>query len=512
MIDISALRELKTLKQNDRQTVILTEDSRGTKYIKRVLSGDKREVYKFLKKISNSHIPKVYEVVFDSDTVILEEYVAGVPLSSFLAEGRKLNQKQLTYICQQILYALEVLHGWNIIHKDIKPDNILIDDSYHVWLTDYDIARIYRKEIRRDTEVMGTFGYAPIEQYGMLPTDFKTDVYAFGVTLQMMLESVHYRGYLQKIAEKCKKVDPSERYHSVQAIKRAMTRRRLRYPLLFMALVAIAAVLFGIFCNFCYSKPQSQPAETNSAVLSEQPMPSVAPTLQPSAEPEKTPNSKTQGLPATSEPQSTENESFEGTFSDFAVGNNEALYQEMPDYSQVCIFGMQTPWEHLIFTDDMTKTGRLKLGKINTVIDAEFTLQDGELSVHLTDPNGKTFQKQFQYYGQYSYTPNYTDHLRNNADIICYDFNGDGATELLIGLNECSMGAVGEQFYCYANYSIAWCVLYDEHTGFQLCNGDMFAKRDSFFVNEVIRKFNVHWEDFSEVTGYLLEGDTVIPD
>ncbi len=501
MIDIFALRELKMLKQNERQTVMIVEDSRGTKYIKRVLSGDKREVYKSLKKISNPHIPKVYEVVFDSDTIVLEEYIEGDSLGELLTEGRKLNQKQLTDIFRQILNALEVLHSWNIIHKDLKPDNILLDASFHVWLTDYDISRIYRKEIRRDTEVMGTFGYAPIEQYGMLPTDFKTDIYAFGVTLQMMLDAFNYKGYLQKIAEKCKKVDPSERYHNVQAVKRAITWRYLRYSLLFAGLIVIVAVLF---CFFCYPQPKTQPVEIEDAVLSEQPTPSVAPN--------ETSDPQISVPEVTKKPEPAKRETFEGTFSGFSVGESEALYQELPYYSQVCIFGMQTPWEHLIFTDDMTKNGRLKLGKTDTVIDAEFTLHNGALSVHLTDPNGKTFQKQFQYLGQYSYTPNYTDNLRNNADIICYDFNGDGATELLIGLNECSIGAVGEQFYCHANYSIAWCVLYDESTGFQLCNGEMFAMRDTFFVNEAIRKLNVYWEDFSEVTGYLLEGDTVIPD
>ena len=50
MIDISSLRDIKILKKTDRQTLILTEDTQGTKYLKRVLSEDKREIYKSLKK------------------------------------------------------------------------------------------------------------------------------------------------------------------------------------------------------------------------------------------------------------------------------------------------------------------------------------------------------------------------------------------------------------------------------------------------------------------------------
>ena len=75
-----------------------------------------------------------------------------------------------------------------------QEQNILINKDFHVWLIDYDIARIYRPEIRQDTEIHGTFGYAPIEQYGMMPTDFKTDIYAFGVTLSMLLEHSGIKG------------------------------------------------------------------------------------------------------------------------------------------------------------------------------------------------------------------------------------------------------------------------------------------------------------------------------
>ena len=172
---------------------------------------------------------------------------------------------------------------------------------------------------------------------------------------------------------------------------------------------------------------------------------------------------------------------------------------------------MQSPWEHLIFIDDMNKTGKLKLGKNDTVVDADITLTNGNLSVKLNDRNGNTFNHPFQFNNQYEYEKHYTDNLRKNADIICYDFNGDGATELLIGLNEGAMGALGKQFYNNFNYCIAWCVQYDENKGFQLCDGDMFSKGYAFWVNEEIRKLNIFWEDIGDVTGYLMEDDKIIP-
>ena len=58
---------------------------------------------------------------------------------------------------------------------------------------------------------------------------------------------------------------------------------------------------------------------------------------------------------------------------------------------------MQSPWEHLIFIDDMNKTGKLKPGENDTVVDADITLNNGNLSVKLNDRNGNTFNHQFQF-------------------------------------------------------------------------------------------------------------------
>ena len=176
----------------------------------------------------------------------------------------------------------------------------------------------------------------------------------------------------------------------------------------------------------------------------------------------------------------------------------------------MCIFSTDTPWEHLLFIDDMNKKGQIKMGTSDSIINADIILDNGVLSVNLTDNNGHSFSNRFQYNNQYEYTSSYSKNLRKNADFICYDFDGDGSTELLIGLNEGSMGDVGGQFYNNFNYCIAWCIKYDQTVGFTQCNGEMFSKGYSFSINSIIRKLNVAWEDFGDVTGYTLDGYQII--
>lgn len=470
MFDINSVKEAGTIKQSERQTLFLTEGPDGKRYLKRVIKSDKREIYKTLEKINHENIPKIYYIGFDSDTIVIEEYIEGISLSDYMVQEKKLSKKQIFSISDQLLSALDKLHECDIIHKDVKPDNILVDESNHIWLTDYDIARIYRKEVRQDTETIGTFGYAPIEQFGMMPTDFKTDIYAFGVTVNTLLEYASIKGFLYKISEKCRKLDPLQRYKDVKAVKRALLFNRFKYPLMFFSVAVLAVILF--LGNITLKNEQSAL------------------------------------FPETVE-ESTE-EAFETTFHGFIEGENESEYQNFEYYSNVCIFNMQSPWEHLIFVDDMTKSGKLKLGKNETVIDAEITLHDGQISLALSDRKGHSFNQRFQFDGQYEYPKNYTDELRKNADLICFDFNGDGGTELLIGLNEGVIGTAGNQFCSNVNYCIAWCVKYDEQTGFSLCEGEMFAKGNSFWINETIRKLNVPWEDIGEVTGYRMEDNKII--
>lgn len=184
---------MKVIKENERQRIALIEIN-GKKFIEKRIHDDKSELYEILKKINHPNIPKIIDVKLESDTVVTEEYINGKSLKTLMDEKYVFSKKLIKSIVSQIISAISELHKFNIIHRDIKPDNIIMDQSGHIWLIDYDIARIYRNETRKDTESMGTFGYAPIEQYGMMPTDFKTDIYAFGVTLMKLLEYSGIKG------------------------------------------------------------------------------------------------------------------------------------------------------------------------------------------------------------------------------------------------------------------------------------------------------------------------------
>ena len=85
--------------------------------------------------------------------------------------------------------AMKALHTSDpvIIHRDIKPKNIIVRDDGSVALIDLGISRVYKKEANSDTIFRGTEGFAPPEQYGFMQTDIRSDIYSFGVVLSWLL-------------------------------------------------------------------------------------------------------------------------------------------------------------------------------------------------------------------------------------------------------------------------------------------------------------------------------------
>lgn len=119
------------------------------------------------------------------------------------------------------------MHSIYVIHRDIKPQNILISAEGNLKIIDYDVSKEYKAEQNTDTAYLGTVGYAAPEQYGISQSDFRTDIFSLGVLINVMLTGKHpsvelCNGRFRKIVEKCTQVNSSQRYQNIIELKRAL--------------------------------------------------------------------------------------------------------------------------------------------------------------------------------------------------------------------------------------------------------------------------------------------------
>ena len=106
----------------------------------------------------------------------------------------------------------------------MKAENVILTNEGEVKLVDFDIARIYQPGKSKDTDMMGTQGYAAPEQFGFGQTDARTDIYAMGVLLNYMLVREFpmeklTEGKFRTIVLKCIKINPEDRYQNVDELK-----------------------------------------------------------------------------------------------------------------------------------------------------------------------------------------------------------------------------------------------------------------------------------------------------
>jgi serine/threonine protein kinase len=122
---------------------------------------------------------------------LVMEYIEGKTLEQrqSAAGGKALPERDVLAWADQICDVLTYLHNRRppIIFRDLKPANIMVTSSGRIKLIDFGIARVFVPGRTRDTQVLGTPGYAPPEQYGKAQTDPRADVYALGCTLYQLL-------------------------------------------------------------------------------------------------------------------------------------------------------------------------------------------------------------------------------------------------------------------------------------------------------------------------------------
>ncbi len=189
---------------------------------------EKSEVYEHLCRIRCDDLPKVYDVIDCGDgAVVLEEYVEGISLYDMIA-GEKLDKKKIKAILKGLCLGLQVLHENRIVHKDIKPENIIVDKNGRAVLIDFNASRIMSLK-RQDTVVMGTVGYAAPEQFGIGASDARTDIYAMGIVINIMATGLHPSisladGAVGRIVKKCTDIQPEKRYKNAKELYQAISR------------------------------------------------------------------------------------------------------------------------------------------------------------------------------------------------------------------------------------------------------------------------------------------------
>jgi len=140
-------------------------------------------------RLSHHNIVTVYDIGEEEDfAFIAMDYVSGVPLSKFLKPGKLLPVKEVYNVIKTVAEALDYAHKQKIVHRDIKPGNIMYNpNNKQLKITDFGIARITDTVRTRTGSFLGSPSYMAPEQITGSKVDGRADIYSLGVSFYQLL-------------------------------------------------------------------------------------------------------------------------------------------------------------------------------------------------------------------------------------------------------------------------------------------------------------------------------------
>jgi eukaryotic-like serine/threonine-protein kinase len=164
------------------------------------LAEDEQFVSRFIReakaaaRLSHPNVVAVFDQGADGGHVFLAmEYVAGRTLRDLMREHGRLSPRQALEVLEPVLAALGAAHHAGIVHRDVKPENVLLADDGRVKVADFGLARAVTSSTSHTATsgiLMGTVAYLSPEQVERGVADQRSDVYAAGILLYEMLTGV----------------------------------------------------------------------------------------------------------------------------------------------------------------------------------------------------------------------------------------------------------------------------------------------------------------------------------
>ena len=229
----NALWDNLYLTSLNASTAIVRNRHTGQLMLRRVGSAESFPVMHTLSTMRHPNLMEVYDVRFlNGKCVSLCEYINGMTLEKRVELRGLCQVTEATAILRQICDGLTALHLNGVIHRDVKPSNVMLTPDNRVKLIDYDISRLSKPMQSRDTTLMGTEGYAPPEQFGFGQTGAQADVYACGALLNYLLTGFLpnerlYQGALTSVILQCTEIDANKRFRSAEELKQVLLGRKI---------------------------------------------------------------------------------------------------------------------------------------------------------------------------------------------------------------------------------------------------------------------------------------------
>lgn len=226
--------------------------------------------------LSHPNIVRVYDVSFTERIhSIVMEYIDGITLKSYIERNRPLDWKLALHFTLQILHALQHAHDKGIVHRDIKPQNIMLLQNGDIKVTDFGIARFARSDVKTITDrAIGSVHYISPEQAMGENTDEKSDLYSVGVMLfEMLTGSLPFEAdtavsvaikQIQTQAVKPRSLNPSIPAALEEITMRAMQKQaKFRYQSAAEMISDIESFKANPNISFGYKFQEEEPARAN---------------------------------------------------------------------------------------------------------------------------------------------------------------------------------------------------------------------------------------------------------